>query len=253
MRFSIIIPSYNQENYIEATLQNVLLLKNKALEKGIEIEILLYDSESNEAVLKIISKYATQLSKVEIKKDLGQYDAINKGITACSGDYWTWLNTDDTLDIEGFFKLAELVKNNPSIDYIYGGVNYMDAAGNYLKNYKAYSLSLKTLVHKDPAIFQPGSFFKKSFTTKIGLLASYRCCFDYEYILRCMKNGAEFYCCDFALSNFRYYTASKTGSIIPIFIREQLTISKLYGRTFWSFMTWFAHLRLLKHSLFPRK
>lgn len=252
MKFSIIIPSYNQEKYIAATLQNVLELKQKAKERNITIEILLFDSESNAEVQQIISTYASQLDFVEIKKDKGQADAINKGITACTGSYWTWLNTDDTLEADGFFKLVEIVKSNTTIDYIYGGVNYMNAEGGYLSTYAAYPLSFETLVHRDPAIFQPGSFFKKEFTSKIGLISDYRCCFDYEYILRCIKNGAKLYCCDFSLANFRYYAGSKTGSIIPIFIREQLQISKLYGRTAWSFMTWFAQVRLLKHKLFPR-
>lgn len=252
MKFSIIIPSYNQENYIEVTLLNVLDLKQKAKAKNLNIEILLFDSESNSAVQEIIEKYKEQLDFVEIKKDKGQSDAINKGIKACSGDYWTWLNTDDTLDIDGFFKLVEILNSNSDIDYIYGGVNYMDAKGNYMSTYKAYPLSLQKLVHHDPAIFQPGSFFKTSFTKKIGMLSDYRCCFDYEYVLRCIKNDANLYCCDFALANFRYYTGSKTGSIIPVFIREQLLISKDYGRTELSYMTWFARLRLLKHKLFPR-
>lgn len=252
MKFSIIIPSYNQDKYIEATLLNVLELKSNAKEKNIAIEILLFDSESNASVQNIISRYASQLDKIEIKKDSGQFDAINKGISSCTGDYWTWLNTDDTIDLDGFFRLADIINQDATIDYIYGGVNYMDANGNFLKSYPAYPLSLTTLVHKDPAIFQPGSFFKSAFTKKVGLLADYRCCFDYEYVLRCISMHANLYCCDFSLANFRFYTASKTGSIIPVFIREQLQISKKYGRTPFSFMTWFARLRLLKHSLFPR-
>ncbi len=253
MKFSIIIPSFNQEKFIEATLLNVLELKNISATKGLEIEILLFDSESNSMVQAIINKYSAQLNLVEVKSDRGQYDAINKGISVCTGDYWTWLNTDDTIDIDGFLKLAAQLKNDSTIDYIYGGVNYMDEKGTYLRTYSAYPLNLNTLVHKDPAIFQPGSFFKTAFTSKIGNLDSYRCCFDYEYVLRCISNHAKLYCCNYPLSNFRYYTASKTGSIIPVFIREQLQISKLYGRKEWSYMTWFARLRLLKHTLFPRK
>jgi glycosyltransferase involved in cell wall biosynthesis len=253
MRFSIIIPSFNQEKFIEATLQNVVALKQAAIEHQIEIEILLFDSASNQEVQTIISKYSSHFNLVEIKTDKGQYDAINKGIAACTGDYWTWLNTDDTISQDGFFKLAKQLKEDPSIDYIYGGVDYMDANGNFLKTYPAYFLTKSTLVHKDPAVFQPGSFFKTEFTKTIGNLKPYRACFDYEYVLRCIDKGAKLFCCDYSLANFRYYATSKTGSILPVFIREQLEISKLYGRTELSFMTWFARLRLLKHSLFPRK
>ena len=114
-------------------------------------------------------------------------------------------------------------------------------------------LNFDQLVTHEPSIFQPGSFFKKTFTDKIGLLKSYQCCFDYEFILRCIKNNAIVYQCDFSVSQFRYYKTSKTGSITPIFIKEQLLISHDYGRKWHHYLTLFSKLRLLKHLLFPKK
>ena len=253
MKLSIIVPSYNQVEFITYTLKNLAEIKKKATVVGIFIEILVFDSESNERVQQIIRDYQQEFDFVEIKKDKGQYDAINKGILKCSGDYWTWLNTDDLLDIDGFFKLVDVLTANSSIDYIYGGVTYINEKGETLKTVDTWKLSLDQLVTEEPAIFQPGSFFKKSFTDKIGLLKSYQCCFDYEYILRCIKNNANVYQCNYAVSQFRYYKTSKTGSITPIFIREQLIISKDYGRKWYHYLSSFSKLRLLKHLLFPRK
>ena len=253
MIFSIIVPSFNQELFIGETLRNLCQLKDIVKEKGITVEILLFDSESNNKVANIIEEYRSKIDSVEIKKDLGQYDAINKGILKCTGDYWTWLNTDDLLDIDGFFKIVDVLTANSSIDYIYGGVTYINEKGETLKTVDTWKLSLDQLVTEEPAIFQPGSFFKKSFTDKIGLLKSYQCCFDYEFILRCIKNNAIVYQCDFSVSQFRYYKTSKTGSITPIFIKEQLLISHDYGRKWHHYLTLFSKLRLLKHLLFPKK
>ncbi len=253
MKLSIIVPSYNQDEYIAYTLKNLAEIKKKAPVVGIFIEILVFDSESNERVQQIIRDYQQEIDFVEIKKDKGQYDAINKGILKCTGDYWTWLNTDDLLDIDGFFKIVDVLTANSSIDYIYGGVTYINEKGETLKTVDTWKLSLDQLVTEEPAIFQPGSFFKKSFTDKIGLLKSYKCCFDYEYILRFFKYNANVYQCNYAVSHFRYYKTSKTGSITPIFIREQLIISKDYGRKWYHYLSSFSKLRLLKHLLFPRK
>jgi glycosyltransferase involved in cell wall biosynthesis len=253
MKFSIIVPSFNQELFIADTLKNLVEIKQKAIEKGIGFEILIFDSESNDKVQKIVAGFKNDIDHIEIKKDLGQYDAINKGIEKCSGDYWTWLNTDDLLNVEGFFKLVEVLKNDPSIDYIYGGINYINETGEVTRSYESYPLSFETLYSHTPAIFQPGSFFKRSFTNNIGNLKPYQCCFDYEYVLRCFKNNAKIVCCDFIVSNFRFYKTSKSGSITTVFIKEQLDISKIYGRKWFHFLTWFSYLRLLKHFLFPRK
>ncbi len=252
MLFSIIIPSYNQEKYIRSTLENLVDVKRMASARDISIELILIDNVSVPAIIKIIEEFRTELDHVDISKDKGQYDAINKGISVCKGDYWSWLNTDDYIDPEGFIKLTELLKTDPSIDYIYGDILYIDEIGHPLKLLKAKPLDVKTMVNWTPGIYQPGSFFKKTFTDKIGLLNSYRCSFDYEYVLRCLQNGAKTHRCDFTVSKFRYHHESKTGSLIPVFIREQLSISKGFGRKKFSFLTWFSLFRLFKHKLFPR-
>jgi glycosyltransferase involved in cell wall biosynthesis len=253
MKFSIIVPSFNQENFIQQTLDNLCELKKKAAEKNIQIEILLFDSESNAAVQTVIEKYKSSIDYVEIKKDKGQYDAINKGIVKCSGDYWTWLNTDDLLDLDGFFKVVDILERDASIDYIYGGVTYIDENNSVMKTVDTWDISLDYLVTREPAIFQPGSWFKKSFTDNVGVLANYACCFDYEYILRLLKNNVLFHKCSFPVSQFRFYSNSKTGSNTVQFIKEQLLISKLYGRMWSDYLTFFLNLRLLKHFVFPRK
>jgi len=250
--FSIIIPSFNQPNYIEFTFLNLVELKRQASLKEIKIEVLLFDSCSNYETQLVIEKYKFLFDFIEIEKDKGQFDAINKGILKCTGDYWTWLNTDDLIDIKGFFEIANVLIANSSVDYIYGGVTYINENGDYLKTINSWKLSLDELITKEPAIFQPGSFFKKTLTNKIGLLKSYQCCFDYEYMLRCLKNDAIIYMCKFPVSQFRYYKTSKTGSITPIFIKEQLQISKDYGRKWYHYLTIFSNLRLIKHKLFPR-
>lgn len=253
MKFSIIIPSYNQDKYIEKTFKNLSELKKTASQRGFEIELLLLDSCSNEKIQAIIKEYHSIFDYIDISKDKGQCDAINKGISKITGSYWTWLNTDDYIDIDGFLKLATIISNNNSVDYIYGGIAIINGDDQLIRNAHSYELSMNHLLHWDPAIFQPGSFFKKGFTDKIGLLSDQYCaCFDYEYVLRLFINNAKFYRCNFILAQFRYYDNSKSGSIVPTFIKEQLMISKLYGRRFFSFMTIFLNLRLIKHRLFPK-
>jgi glycosyltransferase involved in cell wall biosynthesis len=249
MKFSIIIPSYNQDEFIEQTFKNLLQLKKKAKENSIDIEILLFDSESNEATQKVIQTYKNLFDCLEIKKDKGQYDAINKGINKATGDYWTWLNTDDLIETDGFLKLVEIVKASP-VDYIYGSILFTDEDGKEVKINHSTPLSIDKLVNNNPGIYQPGSFFKKDFTNKIGLLAPYECCFDYEYVLRIMKNNGKLHQCDFPVAKFRLHKRSKTKNSTIKFVKEQLIISKLFGRKTLSKLAFIAFLRQIKHGLY---
>ncbi|MBK6523444.1 MAG: glycosyltransferase [Sphingobacteriaceae bacterium] len=102
--FSIIIPSFNQDKYIRETLENVALLKKQAAQRGIMVQLILVDNCSNKETSNVIDDFKEDIDNLFVEKDNGQYDAINKGLKHVVGDYWTWLNTDDLIDIEGFLK-----------------------------------------------------------------------------------------------------------------------------------------------------
>lgn len=219
---------------------------------GHELEVLVFDAESGQTVQKILQEYKSDIDFLEVKKDQGQYDAINKGIQRVSGEYWTWLNTDDLLDAEGFMEVLKHLSADPSIDYIYGNIQYIDAENRSIKTVKAWPLTLEELRGSAASVFQPGSWFRKASTDQLGLLKAYRCCFDYEYICRLLKSGARVRFVDRVLAKFRYYPASKSGSIMQIFVAEQWEISKAYGRKWYEPLTWMLALRRIKHSLLSK-
>lgn len=248
--FSIIIPSYNQDKFIRETLSNLVELKKEAHKRNIPIQLILVDNCSNKETVTVIDDFKENIDNLFIEKDKGQYDAINKGINVVAGDYWTWLNTDDLIDIEGFIKIAEEINKNSTVDYIYGSVGYIDEHSKFYKSYSSGDLDLNLLINHDASISQPGSFFKTSFTSTIGNLASYQFAFDYEYILRCLKNNAKVIHLQTNVAYFRYYNASKSGSKNYRFLQEQLQISKLYGRSLFSKLTFMLIVRIIKRRLF---
>ena len=246
--YSIIVPSYNQEKFIKETLENLATLKALAENTNSVIQVIVIDNCSGPSTLKIINDYKKIINNLIIEKDEGQYDAINKGLKLVKGEYWTWLNTDDLIDVKGFFKLVTCLEDNESTDYIYGDVDYIDENSVFHKNATSRGLSYTKLLNHDAAISQPGSFFKTSFTNKIGELSSFHSAFDYEYILRCFKNNAKFVKLDATLAYSRYNSASKLGTQDSRLLKEQLQINKLYGGTFFSKLS-----LLLRWNIFLNK
>jgi glycosyltransferase involved in cell wall biosynthesis len=249
MRFSIIIPSYNQSKFIEATIKNVVSLKTSCAQEGIDIEVIVFDNCSVKEVRAVLENYRQHIDVLKIEEDKGQYDAINKGMDHVTGEYWTWLNTDDLIDVRGFVEIANYLKTNKP-DYIYGDIEIIDENGLTLHHASSGEFTLHSLTHLDASISQPGSFFKTEFTYKIGKLRDFKFAFDYEYVLRILKNGGQVIKINRIAAQFRYYKNSKSGSQDARFLIEQLNIAKEYGSPPYSRLSLLLNLRILKRKLF---
>ena len=89
LKISVVVPSYNQGQFIEETLNSVLDQEYPNL------ELIVIDGGSSDQTVEIIKKYQKWIAHWISEPDNGQSHAINKGISACTGDIFNWLNSDD--------------------------------------------------------------------------------------------------------------------------------------------------------------
>jgi len=87
---SIVTPSFNQSKYIAETL---LSLKNQ---NYTELQHIVVDGASTDGTLEILSEFKLLPHVLISESDLGQSDAINKGLALSTGEVFNWLNSDDT-------------------------------------------------------------------------------------------------------------------------------------------------------------
>ncbi len=88
-KISIVMPSYNQGQFIEETIRAVLLQNYPNL------EFIICDGGSTDETKQVLEKYSPWLSFWQSKKDRGQGHAINLGFSIASGEYFGWINSDD--------------------------------------------------------------------------------------------------------------------------------------------------------------
>lgn len=128
-KVSIIIPSYNAEKYIGATINSVLEQTYK------NIELIVVDDGSCDKTINILEGYKTKL-KILLKNNEGTASARNLGIKSSTGKYLVFLDNDDLLFSESILNLVEKLILNPSYKAAYGdGYGFRDLKINNLNKW----------------------------------------------------------------------------------------------------------------------
>lgn len=113
--FSIIIPCYNSEDYLDRLLK---CLKKQTYKN---LEIILINDGSTDKTLDIMNKFKKEVDyKVIIKtqKNKGLGAAINTGLKLVTGDYFSYINSDDMITEDYVSEFVKLFNSKKDINVI---------------------------------------------------------------------------------------------------------------------------------------
>lgn len=93
-KVSIIVPIYNTDKYLKSCLDSIISQTHKNL------EIILIDDGSTDSSGKIANNYAKKDKRIKVihQKNAGQSSARNLGLEKSTGDYISFIDSDDTID-----------------------------------------------------------------------------------------------------------------------------------------------------------
>lgn len=113
MLISIIIPCYNSENTIKKCLNSIINQTYK------NIEIICINDGSVDNTLNILRKYQSKDSRIKIINNTnnGVSYSRNCGLEIAKGDYVTFIDSDDFIDLNAIINIVDILKNN-SIDVL---------------------------------------------------------------------------------------------------------------------------------------
>jgi len=201
---SVVTPSFNHVNFIEATIRSVLEQDYS------HIEYLVVDGGSDDGTVDIIKKYTNRLAWWVSEDDHGQTDAINKGFAKAKGDILAWLNSDDTYESGAISAAVKYLNENPDVGLVYGDCNFINEEGRIIGKFNAaqtdYRLLRKGYVH----IPQQTMFFRRKLWEQVGPLdPSFYFAMDYDLWTRiALKSKLQYVPQTWA--NFRIHTSGKT-------------------------------------------
>lgn len=205
LSISVVTPSFNQAQFFPECLDSVFDQTYSPLEH-IVLDPGSTDGSQN------IARYYRHVTFI-CEPDGGQGDAVGKGIELSKGDIIAWLNSDDSYYDDSVFATIAAIFNDRTEQIIYGNGVFNDSDGNKIRdvyvNKNPSSLSWR--LQQEDGIFQPALFFRKSVPESIGLPSKYlEYCMDYEYWIRAVKSGIEFYYAPISFAKAYFHTDNKT-------------------------------------------
>ena len=180
MKISVVTASYNSEATIGFTIESFLAQNHP------EKEMLVIDGASSDATLKIVESFGSDAIRVFSKKDLGVYDAMNKGFHLFSGDAVGFLNSDDTYhDRDALGAIAAALAD---ADIAYGDLMMVSdhASKRVVRSWRggAFKRHAFQLGWVPP---HPTFYMRREVAEKVGDYdLSYVTTADYDYMLRAM-------------------------------------------------------------------
>ena len=133
MKVSLITVSYNSEKTIKETFESVRLQN----QDGFTIEYIHIDGLSTDSTVNISYDYDEIIDIRVSEKDLGIYNAMNKGIDLATGDIVGFLNSDDTFSSNDILeKVVCSFKQDETLDIVYGDIDYVDLQGKIKRKWR---------------------------------------------------------------------------------------------------------------------
>ena len=216
MKFSIAVPSYNQGEFLERTLNSVLDESS-----SVSLEVIVQDANSTDESLQILSRYQGHpCLSVNIEDDGGQSEAINRAFNRSSGNVFGWLNSDDVLFPGALRAVERTFHDNPSVDIVYGQAAFIDKNDEIVAPYPTGDFCLDVMRHRC-SVSQPSVFMKSSVFWGVGGLdEKLEFCMDYALWTALLANGANAVQIDQVLSATRLHERTKTHNGGLPFIKE---------------------------------
>lgn len=226
-KITIITPSFNQGQFIEATIKSVLAQNYPNL------EYLIFDGGSTDNTIDIIKKYDAHITYWESQKDNGQSHAINKGFRAASGDIVGWLNSDDLFYPETLIRVANYFQDKNYRKILYGEGAYLFEKYQVSMKNKTARLSQKHPIDLCSFVIQPSSFWGRTVVDEVGELdENLHYGFDWDWFIKANIKGIPFQMVKEDFSIYRIHAQHKSSTAGDKRIKELAKIYKTYhGQT----------------------
>lgn len=216
MFLSVIIPVYNTEPYLRRCIESVV-----AQDMGDEIELLLIDDGSKDGSGNICDEYSLKYDWIHtfhiVNSGVGY--ARNYGLERIKGEYFTFIDSDDFIDLGIYRTVLSMHKEFSSDLYVFGYKDYPAEVGGLhgLKRQVCTDNSPLTQLYLDMkqnylmySVFN--KIFKSNDNNELRFITGLHYFEDYLFTLSCLQNVKTIGVVDSIAYNYVHHQGEHLGS-----------------------------------------
>ncbi|MEY4432681.1 MAG: hypothetical protein RLZZ44_811 [Bacteroidota bacterium] len=208
MKISIITLSFNQDKYLEESINSIL---NQSYSNW---ELIIIDPGSTDLSREIAQKYSNLDSRISLvfEKDDGPSDGLNKGFRRASGDIIGYLNSDDYYNQGTFTEVVHAFAKYEKVDCIYSH-GMIEKSGKQ-RFQSSDKFSIRRYFSSRGLVIQQSTFFRKAGLIQNSVLFNpkNKTSWDGEFLVDLASVGGEFRKVRGNWGVFRIHDESITGS-----------------------------------------
>ena len=223
-KVSVIIPCYNQAQYLDESIDSVLAQTFQ------DFEIIVVDDGSDDKTsMKILNNYKKPKTKLIRTSNQGPSCARNTGIKIANGDYILPLDADDRIEDSYLEKAVNILDKHPEIGIVYCEAElFGKQSGKWdLEEYAFPDVLLHNCIFCT-AMFRKSDWakvggYKKEMNINIE---------DWEFWLSLIEQGLEVYRIPEVLFYYRIKKVSRTSDSVPYDQSMQAKLVKFHRKLY---------------------
>lgn len=224
MKCSIVVPSFNQAEFLPSCLESLWR------QEGVDLEIIVCDGGSTDGSREILEAVTSRLTYWRSYPDEGQAAALREGFSIASGEILGWLNSDDLLLPHALETVVEAFQTHSQASLFYGDAIWIDREGRFLFPRREIDFDWEIFAYGYCYLPQPSTFFRKKAYEKVGGIdPSFQCAMDYDLWYRLISLGPVIHL-PHLLSAIRDHEKTKTRRLRHLFHKEEEILRQRYLR-----------------------
>lgn len=206
-----VVAAYNAEAWIGEALEAILAQTRPP------DEVVVVDDGSTDGTPQELERFAG-LIRVVSQANGGCPAAFNRAFREATGDWVAMCGADDIWEPDKLARQAEAVRSHPEVDVLFGDALIFGLADGTYANPPGVGVldgaRLRNALYRENIICAPTVMIRRALFEQLGPYVEKFGADDYEYWMRCLRDGAVFFYEPSVLIRYRRHEANLSSGLL---------------------------------------